>query len=95
MAEKIIEAKLRTEDFGSAGSRRVVRAGRIPGVIYGKNGVKHITICAHDFELTLRVLACGMPCTVALEGQNIPCILKQFQENICNNVLQHVDFMEV
>ena len=37
--EKTLSAELRTSDFGSAGSRRVVRSGRIPAVIYGKKGV--------------------------------------------------------
>ena len=37
--EKMLSALIRTEDFGSAGSRRVVRSGRIPAVVYGKKGV--------------------------------------------------------
>ncbi|MFA6774719.1 MAG: 50S ribosomal protein L25, partial [Sphaerochaetaceae bacterium] len=44
--EKELTAQSRTEDFGSAGSRRVVRAGRIPAVIYGKNKPVHITLDA-------------------------------------------------
>ena len=52
-----INAELRTEDFGSAGSRRLVRAGKLPAEMYGKEGNFHIILDAHDFDLTLRKLA--------------------------------------
>ena len=54
-----LNATLRTEDFGSAGSRRLVRAGKVPAEMYGKNGNVHIILDAHDFGLQLRKLAVG------------------------------------
>ncbi|MDC7247705.1 MAG: 50S ribosomal protein L25, partial [Sphaerochaetaceae bacterium] len=40
----------RTEDFGSAGSRRLLAQGRLPAVIYGKNQNEHVTIDAKEFQ---------------------------------------------
>ena len=34
---KQFSAKLRTSDFGSAGSRRLIKNGMIPCVVYGQN----------------------------------------------------------
>ena len=45
-AVRQFSAKLRTEDFGSAGSRRLVRQGRIPCVVYGQKEPVHFTIDA-------------------------------------------------
>ena len=47
--KRSLTAVERTEDFGSAGSRRVLRSGRIPAVIYGKHEHLHITLDAHEF----------------------------------------------
>ena len=51
--EKVLLALRRTEDFGSAGSRRVVRSGRIPAVVYGKKGVDplYVTLDAKEFRM--------------------------------------------
>ena len=49
--EKSLQARLRTEDFGSAGSRRLIRAGEIPAVVYGKQEPIHIVINAKEFMM--------------------------------------------
>ena len=87
-----LNATLRTEDFGSAGSRRLVRAGRVPAEMYGKNGNIHITLNAHDFGLQLRKLAVGKECEVFVDGKSYKCIFKALQENIMYGTLVHADF---
>ena len=77
-----LNATLRTEDFGSAGSRRLVRAGKLPAEMYGKDGNIHIILDAHDFDLQLRKLAVGKECEVTVEGKTYKCIFKALQENI-------------
>ena len=44
-----LKAKPRTEDFGSAGARRLLRGGQIPAVIYGKKDPVHIALDAREF----------------------------------------------
>ena len=90
-----INATLRKEDFGSAGSRRLVRAGYLPAEMYGKEGNFHIVLNAHDFDLALRKLAVGMECEVNLEGKTYKCIFKALQENIMLDSLVHADFQIV
>ncbi len=46
MKDMKLAGEIRTEDFGSAGSRRVLAQGRIPAVIYGKIDPEHITLDA-------------------------------------------------
>lgn len=90
-----INATLRKEDFGSAGSRRLVRAGYLPAEMYGKDGNIHIVLNAHDFDLDLRKVGVGMECEIALEGKAYKCVLKALQENVMYGTLLHADFQIV
>ena len=47
--KKFLGARLRTADFGSAGSRRLLRNGEIPGVVYGKDQPIHVIVNAREF----------------------------------------------
>ena len=89
-----LQAKLRTEDFGSAGSRRLVRAGFMPAELYAKGKNIHVYFNAHDFEFALRKLGEGMKCEVEVEGdKTYKCIFKELQENIMTGTLVHADFI--
>lgn len=90
-----INATLRKEDFGSAGSRRLVRAGYLPAEMYGKDGNIHIVLNAHDFDLDLRKVGVGMECEIALEDKTYKCIFKELQENVMYGTLLHADFQIV
>ncbi len=90
-----INATPRTGDFGSAGSRRLVRAGSLPAEMYGKDGNIHIVLNAHDFELDLRKMGIGSECEIVLDGKTYKCIFKALQENIMYDTLLHADFQIV
>ena len=90
-----INATLRKEDFGSAGSRRLIAKGFLPAEMYGKKGNVHIVLNAHDFEFSLRELALGSECEVVVDGKSYKCIFKDLQENIMKGVLVHADFQIV
>ena len=96
--EKTLSAKLRTEDFGSAGSRRVVRSGRIPAVIYGKKDVApvYVTLDAKEFNMKKNTFTETTLITLKLEGQEDKNVfVKEVQENLLKNCIQHVDLFEV
>ncbi len=96
--EKTLSAKLRTEDFGSAGSRRVVRSGRIPAVIYGKKDVApvYVTLDAKEFNMKKNTFTETTLITLKLEGQDDKNVfVKEVQENLLKNCIQHVDLFEV
>ena len=96
MSEKKLSAKLRTSDFGSAGSRRLLRNGEIPGVIYGKGSNVHVIVNAREFnakksgfgESTLITL------NVAGEGEH-RVFVKSYQEDLLRNCIHHIDFYEI
>lgn len=90
-----IAAMPRTEDFGSAGSRRLIKKGLFPAEMYGKGQNLHIVLNAHDFEFALRKIKEGDKVEVALEGKVYNCIFKELQENIMTGTLVHADFQIV
>ncbi len=96
--EKTLSAKLRTEDFGSAGSRRVVRSGRIPAVIYGKKDVApvYVTLDAKEFYMKKNTFTETTLITLKLDGaEDKNVFVKEVQENLLKNCIQHVDLFEV
>jgi len=90
-----INATLRKEDMGSAGSRRLVRQGLFPAEMYGKDGNIHIVLNAHDFELTLRKVKEGDTVELDVDGKKYNCIFKELQENLLNGTFVHADFQIV
>lgn len=95
--EKVLSAKLRTEDFGSAGSRRVVRSGRIPAVIYGKKDAApvYVTLDAKEFRMKKQDFTETTLIKLDIDGEFKNVFLKAVQNNLLKNVIQHVDFFEV
>ncbi|MBK5200991.1 MAG: 50S ribosomal protein L25 [Spirochaetaceae bacterium] len=97
MSNYLFEATLRTSDFGSAGSRRLIRAGKIPAVVYGhKITPTHIVIDARDFGKAVNKLTESTLITLNIEGEESKEVLvKNFQENLLVDKIFHVDFYEV
>ena len=96
--EKVLSAQIRTEDFGSAGSRRVVRSGRIPAVVYGKKGVEplFVTLDAKEFRMKRNEFTETTLITLKVsDGEERKVFVKDVQENLLKNCIQHVDFFEV
>ena len=92
---KSLKAELRTEDFGSAGSRRLLRAKRIPAVIYGKNDPVHLSLDAREFTNKMRHFSETALLKVSVGKKNYECLLKDYQEDLMKGEIKHVDFFEV
>jgi len=96
MASNItLSAKLRTEDFGSAGSRRLLRAGSIPAVIYGKEAPVHIILDAREFGMKRSNFSESTLILLNVDGKEHNVFVKTYQESLLKGVIQHVDFYEV
>jgi large subunit ribosomal protein L25 len=82
-------------EFGSRGSRRLRRAGQVPGVVYG--GGRE----ARSFQVAERevraVLAGGQALfDLELEGSKaVPVVVKDQQRHPVKGVLEHIDLQEV
>ena len=92
---KTLVATLRTEDFGSAGSRRLVRAGFIPAVIYGKDQPVHIVLNAKEFKSKKNSFSESTLIALDVAGTEHRVFVKTYQEDLLKDVIKHVDFYEV
>jgi len=95
MKDTNLTGTLRKDDFGSAGSRRVLATGRIPAVIYGKKDPVHITIDANDFQNKMRHFSESTLLTIKVGRKNHSVLMKDYQENVMKGSILHVDFYEV
>ncbi|MFA6846309.1 MAG: 50S ribosomal protein L25 [Sphaerochaetaceae bacterium] len=95
MEERRLTASGRVDDFGSAGSRRLLHQGRIPAVIYGKNAPVHITLDAKEFGLKLRHFSETALLSIMVGDKEYECLMKDYQDNLLKGIIQHVDFFEV
>jgi large subunit ribosomal protein L25 len=92
---KKLAASERTTDFGSAGSRRLVRQGSIPAVIYGKNAPVHIVLDSKEFTNKLRHFSETALLEITVGKKKYECLMKDYQENLMRGQVKHVDFYEV
>jgi len=82
-------------EFGSRGSRRLRRDGRVPGVVYG--GGKEARPFQVDEREVRAVLAGGQALfDLELEGKKaVPVVVKDQQHHPTRGSLQHIDLQEV
>ncbi len=93
---KTLSAALRTEDFGSAGSRRLLRKGLIPAVIYGKGEPVHVTVNAREFNAQKNSFGETTLIALTVAGEKTHMVfVKTFQEDLLRNCVHHIDFFEV
>jgi large subunit ribosomal protein L25 len=93
-----IEVKQR-ESRGSADSRRLRRAGLIPGVLYGRGKNPH-PFCVPERDLRKALTGpAGLHAIldVVLDGQKTThsSILKDYQQDVLSGRLTHIDLQEV
>jgi large subunit ribosomal protein L25 len=88
-----IEAEPRTE-FGKGPSRRIRRAGRVPGVMYGHGAEsRHFTLPEHDLMIALKT----PNALIRLEGLGKATLAlpKAVQRDAIKGDIEHVDLIEV
>jgi large subunit ribosomal protein L25 len=88
-----IEAEPRTE-FGKGPSRRIRRAGRVPGVMYGHGAEsRHFTLPEHDLMIALKT----PNVLIRIEGLGTAALAlpKAVQRDAIRGDIEHVDLIEV
>jgi large subunit ribosomal protein L25 len=88
-----IEAEPRTE-FGKGPSRRIRRAGRVPGVMYGHGAEsRHFTLPEHDLMIALKT----PNVLIRIEGLGTATLAlpKAVQRDAIKGDIEHVDLIEV
>ena len=95
MGKVTLKAKNRT-NFGSAESRRIRKAGRIPAVIYGRSGTStSIDLDALEFTRGTKGISESTIVQVEIEGKTHDAFVKKTQRNIIDGNILHIDFYEV
>jgi large subunit ribosomal protein L25 len=81
---------------GTGASRRLRRAGRVPGVLYGLGDVNMIELDHNDLYHKLRSEAFhASVLTLKLEGKDQSVMLRDFVMHPFRQQVQHVDFQRV
>jgi large subunit ribosomal protein L25 len=94
MSEVKIAAETRTE-FGKGAARRIRRASKVPGVLYGHGSEPlHLTFPGHDLLLALRTP--NVLISLDIDGKtNELAIPKAVQRDPMKGFLEHVDLLLV
>ena len=79
---------------GSRAMRRLRRAGRVPGVLYGGAG-EAVAFDVDARELRHALHAAGAVLEVALDGETTPAVLKDTQRHPVRGETMHVDLLRV
>ena len=94
MPEVRIEAEPRTE-FGKGASRRIRRAGRVPGVMYGHGTPnRQFTLPGHQLMIALKTPN-ALISIAGLEGRPVLALPKAVQRDAIRGFIEHVDLIEV
>ena len=84
---------------GKNANRRTRAAGKIPAVIYGHDrGTENIELNTHEFEKVMNAII-GTSAIFLLKGEGVEegsiALLKEIQTNPVNDVILHVDLLEI
>ncbi|MFA6180139.1 MAG: 50S ribosomal protein L25/general stress protein Ctc [Candidatus Methylopumilus sp.] len=94
---EILIAANKRDDKGTGASRRLRRAGKVPGVVYGAN--KEAVSLEFDMKalfLQFRHEAFHASIlTLELDGKKESVLLRDYQMHPVRNTIQHIDFQRV
>ena len=95
MSQVVLKAKNR-QNNGSSAVRKIRRAGRIPGVLYGRSGkAVSIDLDALEFATGVKGISESTIVKVEIDGKSYDAFVKDTQRNIVDGKILHVDFYEV
>ena len=94
MEKVVLKASKRDVRGKQVGALR--RAGKLPGVIYGRHTEPvNITLDARSANLTLSKVGSSSLVTIDVEGTEYPVLVRERQRNYIKGNLIHVDFLAV
>ncbi|MDR0639995.1 MAG: 50S ribosomal protein L25 [Spirochaetaceae bacterium] len=95
MSDVIFQAKQRTE-CGKGAARRLRKAGRLPGVIYGREGATSaIDLDTREFIAGVKGISESTIVQVEIDGVKHDAFVKATQRTIQDGNILHVDFYEI
>jgi len=95
MSQVVLSARSR-QNKGSAEARKIRRAGRIPGVLYGRAGKSlPIDLDALEFTNGIKNISVSTIVKVEIDGKPYDAFVKDTQRSILDGNVLHVDFYEI
>jgi large subunit ribosomal protein L25 len=95
MASQSTKLSISTRDVSnSRATRRLRRAGQVPGVLYG-GGADALPFAVDERELRHALAAQGAVVELQLDGEATPAVLKDAQRHPVRGETLHVDFLRV
>jgi large subunit ribosomal protein L25 len=95
MASQSTKLSISTRDVSnSRATRRLRRAGKVPGVLYG-GGADAVPFAVDERELRHALAAQGAVVELQLDGEPTPAVLKDAQRHPVRGETLHVDFLRV
>jgi large subunit ribosomal protein L25 len=93
--EKIIKAEKR-EATGTGEARRLRRAGKTPGVVYGDGDTLLVAMDSHEFGLMIRDFGSNFIGDLVIDGAaSRKVLIKDVQHNPISGDIIHADFVAV
>jgi large subunit ribosomal protein L25 len=83
------------EKINKGVTRRLRRAGKIPAVIYGSREPVTIAVDGREFGQKFKVISENIIITLNAGDKNYDVLVKDFQEDLIENKIIHLDFYEI
>lgn len=94
MEQKVLNCDERAK-LGKGESGRLRRAGRIPGVIYGRREPVPVSVNEHEFNSKFHHISESTIIRLHLEGGDHDVLIRDYQEDAISGRITHIDFYEV
>jgi len=94
MEQQTLETSIRAERKSSQ-ARRLRKAGKIPGIIYGHQEPVAITIDAVEFGRKFKHVSESTIITLKAGDKSYDVLIKDYQEDILTGKMLHIDFYEI
>jgi large subunit ribosomal protein L25 len=94
MAQRILAAEARSET-GKNAANRLRSRGLIPGIVYGHAQNRMVSIDAREFSQKFKTVSESTLITLKMPTGDIDVLVKDYQENLLENRIVHLDFFEI
>lgn len=94
MEQKTLETAIRNERKSSS-ARRLRKAGKIPGIIYGHQAPVAVTIDEVEFGRKFKHRSESTIITLKVGTESYDVLIKDYQEDILTGKMLHIDFYEI
>ncbi len=83
------------EGLGKNIAKKLRREGQIPGVLYGKGVSTAVKVSSRAFDRVYKEAGTTTIIDLEIDGETLPCLIKEVQEHPFKNQYLHVDFQKV